>query len=360
MKTNLIPSGIGHFNTNLPNHNQPNADHSEIINRPLTVSVIICAYTEERWDDLLAAVASVEEQTQPAQEIVVVIDHNPTLFARAQAQLTNVMVIENTQPQGLSGARNSGIAAAQSEIIAFLDDDATAAPNWLAWLCHWLRDPKVMGAGGVVEPIWEGGQPAWFPVEFNWVIGCSYRGLPRHPQTIRNLFGGCMCIRREVFEAVGGFRIGIGRSDSRPLGCEETELCIRANQQWPDHQFLYEPRAWAYHRVPAKRSKWRYFRERCYAEGLSKALVSQTVGAKDGLAAERTYTMITLPLGVFRNLGDLILHSDVDGMARAGAIIGGLAFTVAGYLFGRITQRPIQPQILPSSMTILKQEKRVA
>ena len=40
------------------------------------ISVVICAYTEDRWDDLVAAVASVQGQSESPREIVVVVDHN--------------------------------------------------------------------------------------------------------------------------------------------------------------------------------------------------------------------------------------------------------------------------------------------
>src|SRR3954465_12365327 len=92
------------------------------------ISVIICAYTEERWNDLVAAVESVVVQTLPAKKIIIVVDHNPGLFKRVQEQLTGTIVVENTEACGLRGARNSGIAVAQEQIIAFLDDDAVATP----------------------------------------------------------------------------------------------------------------------------------------------------------------------------------------------------------------------------------------
>ena len=44
--------------------------------------VVICAYTFDRWDDTLAAVASVRSQTTQPDQIVVVVDHNPPLYAR--------------------------------------------------------------------------------------------------------------------------------------------------------------------------------------------------------------------------------------------------------------------------------------
>ena len=104
-------------------------------------SVVICAYTEQRWDDLLAAVDSVCQQTIPPQEIIVVIDHNPALLQHAQDALShikNIIVIENQEKHGLSGARNCGIKQARSPFIAFLDDDAVAAP-----VIHYVMRPQL-------------------------------------------------------------------------------------------------------------------------------------------------------------------------------------------------------------------------
>ncbi len=300
-------------------------------------SVIICAYTEDRWDDLIASVESVKLQTLPPREIIVVIDHNPGLLKRVQEQVPGVVVVENTQAHGLSGARNSGIAVAQSRIVAFLDDDAMAIPGWLMSLSEAFTDPQVLGTGGPVTPLWLEREPAWFPEEFYWVVGCTYRGMPNTLQTIRNPIGANMSFKREVFEVVGGFRHEIGRVGIRPLGCEETELCIRARQEWPERSFLYQPQASIFHRVPGNRTSWRYFCSRCYSEGISKAFVSQYVGAKDGLASERIYTFRTLPQGVLHGVIDALFHRDLSGFVRAGAILSGLAVTAVGYLAGGIS-----------------------
>ncbi len=304
------------------------------------VSVVICAYTEERWDDLVEAVDSVQRQSIPPQEIVIVIDHNLHLLERVRAQIPGVIVVENTEPQGLSGARNSGIAATRGAVIAFLDDDAVATPDWLEQLSAGYEDAQVLGVGGAVEPLWLNRRPGWFPEEFNWVIGCSYRGMPGTTMPIRNPLGCNMSFRREVFDAIGGFRIGIGRVGTRPVGCEETEFCIRVGQRWPQGILLYEPQAKVYHRVLTSRARWSYFLSRCYAEGLSKALVVHSVGAEDGLASERRHTFRILPRGVIRGLADTFLRGDLMGLARAGAIVIGLAFTTVGYLMGTISAWP--------------------
>jgi len=301
------------------------------------ISVVICAYTEKRWDDILLAIDSVRRQTKAAEEIILVIDHNPLLLERSRQAHLDVKVVENAGARGLSGARNTGVSLAKGQVIAFLDDDAEAAPDWLQQLVFWYGRDEVVGVGGVVEPKWEGTRPAWFPNEFYWVVGCSYRGLPEASGPVRNLFGGCMCIRRQAFDLVGGFQSEIGRSEGRPMGCEETEFCIRVHQHRPDWKFMYEPRAWAFHRVSADRARWAYFRSRCYAEGLSKAQVVQLVGAGDGLSSERSYTTRALPLGVLRGVVDVVWRGDPAGLLRAGAIVAGLGFTSLGFAVGLVT-----------------------
>jgi cellulose synthase/poly-beta-1,6-N-acetylglucosamine synthase-like glycosyltransferase len=248
-----------------------------------------------------------------------------------------VLVIENHEAQGLSGARNSGIAVAQGDLIAFMDEDASADPTWLESLYGAYDDPSVMGVGGMISPLWLVGQPSWFPDEFNWVVGCTYRGVSDYPAQVRNLIGCNMSLRRDIFLSIGPFRSEIGRIGALPYGCEETELCIRANQRFPDRKFIYLPYARVTHRVPAQRGQFQYFRARCYAEGLSKALVTRLVGGSDGLSSERTYTFQTLPAGIVRGIWDAIRHHDLSGLGRAGAIIAGLAFTTLGYLAGKIS-----------------------
>lgn len=303
-----------------------------------SVSVVVCAYTEERWDDLLRCVAALRAQTAPPDEIVVVIDHNERLYTRALEALTGVHVIENSDARGLSGARNSGILQTSGEAIAFIDEDAVANVDWLECLRDGYQNPSVVGVGGAITPAWETGRPRWFPEEFDWVVGCTYRGMPTVAVPVRNLIGCNMSFRRTVFTEIGGFRNGIGRIGVLPVGCEETELCIRVRQAWPQSILLYEPRAGVRHRVPQQRGAWRYFRARCYAEGLSKALVAQLVGTADGLASERTYTLRTLPQGVVHSLTSFWRRADMAGPARAAAIVAGLAITTAGYARGRATQ----------------------
>ncbi len=303
------------------------------------ISVVICAYTEARWEALVEAVQSVQRQRLLAQEIIVVIDHNPVLLGRAEQQIKGVKVVPNQQARGLSGARNSGIAEAQGDIIAFMDEDALADENWLQELSQGFQDPQIQGVGGAILPMWHDGRPGWFPAEFDWVVGCTYRGMPEEAKPVRNLIGCNMAFRRDVFSQVGDFRHGIGRIGTLPVGCEETELCIRLRQHNPNSILLYQPAAKVQHRVSPNRATWKYFHSRCYAEGLSKALVARLVGAGDGLASERSYTLRTLPLGVLNGLTGTLTRRNPAGLSSAAAISSGLVVTTFGYLKGTLLSR---------------------
>jgi hypothetical protein len=159
--------------------------------------------------------------------------------------------------------------------------------------------------------------------------------MPTAPTPVRNLIGANMSFRRDALDRVGGFTDGLGRVGTRPLGCEETELGIRLRQWRTDVQLLYEPAAVVHHRVTEERAVWRYFCARCYAEGLSKAMVSRLVGARDALETERRYVRSVLPRGIARGL-DPRRRRRSAGITSAAAILVGLVVTGAGYARGRL------------------------
>jgi len=299
-----------------------------------SVAVVICAYTMDRLADIERAVESVREQRHAADELILVIDHNDELAALARERFHDARVVVNAEARGLSGGRNTGIANAASDVVAFLDDDAQAGTDWLEAMLAWYDDPTIIAVGGTSEPVWRNGRPGWFPDEFDWVVGCTYRGLPTAAADVRNLIGSNMSFRREVFARVGGFDHAIGRVGTRPVGCEETELCIRAVRLMPGSRIVFDPALRVSHYLPDGRAKWSYFRARCYAEGLSKAIVAELVGADRGLASERSYATRTLPAGVVMGIGDAIRQRRLAPLGRAGAIVAGLGLTGAGFAVG--------------------------
>ena len=306
----------------------------------MDVSVVICACADERFGDLVGAVESVAAQSVPALETIVVVDHNPGLAAKVRARCGGVVVADNLETRGVSATRNVGLATARGDVIAFLDDDAVAAGDWIErMLAVYAADGAVMAVGGEIEPLWQAPPPAWFPAEFGWVVGCGYTGLPTRATAVRNVIGTNMSFRREVFDAVGGFDSAIGRVGRVPVGCDETELCVRARQHWPSRRIVFDPQVKVSHRVPVRRARLRYFLLRCYGEGRSKALISERVGQRDALSTELRYVTHVLPAGVLKGIRDA-LFGDGAGLGRAAAILAGLTATSLGFLRVRVGGAP--------------------
>ena len=108
----------------------------------MRISVVICAHTPERWDALEAGVGSVLDQTHPPHEVIVVVDQDRALLSRARAAFRDLRVVPNEGEPGLSGARNTGVRAATGDVVAFLDDDASADRDWLEVIA--LTSPPIV------------------------------------------------------------------------------------------------------------------------------------------------------------------------------------------------------------------------
>lgn len=300
-----------------------------------SISVVICSYSEERWDLLIGAIDSLRTQTHSAQQTIVVVDYNVELYKRLIFSVPDAVIVENTGPKGLSGARNTGTGVANAEIVAFLDDDAEAAPDWLERLAAMYDDPDVLAVGGSVHPVWDAGRPSYFAHELDWIVGCTYRGMPKVAAEVRNVIGANMSFRADVLNRAGGFNPDLGRQDTTPLGCEETELCIRAVIGAPGSRVVYEPAAVVRHHVSRERGAFKYMLSRSWSEGLSKARVSKLVGHKRALGPERRYVRQVLPRAVVAGIRDAVRGPDITGLGRSAAVLAVLFATALGYVRGR-------------------------
>ncbi len=303
------------------------------------VSVVVCAFTEARWVELSAALASLARQSLVPEDVVLVIDHNESLYERAVAAFTGVTVVRNAEQQGLSGARNTGVRAARGGVVLFLDDDATADHRWVENMVAPLEDPDVVGVGGFVLPAWAGGDaPAWFPEEFNWVVGCSYRGLPPHRAPIRNPIGAAMAFRADSLRASGGFSSELGRVGDKPVGCEETDLALRIAAAQPHSRVVLARDAVVHHSVPRQRQTADYFFRRCYWEGVSKAVLARRLetGPSTGLSDERNHALRTLPRGMALAVTEAWTRRSPSHVLRAANIALGLVVTASGYAMGTL------------------------
>ncbi|HEY1488025.1 MAG TPA: glycosyltransferase [Micromonosporaceae bacterium] len=294
------------------------------------ISVVIPCHTMRDWRDLVRAVDSVFTQSMTPVEVVVAVDHNPDLFARAARAFPDAIVVSNAYARGASGNRNTGVEATSSPVVAMLDGDALARPAWLASLTEPLQDRSVVGTGGAIIPVWRGPRPAWFPDEFLWTVGGSFPTGSAHPTPARNVWSASMAVRRDVFDDVGGFRIGFGKTGKRARP-EDTELCLRLAAA-SGGRWMYVPAAEVEHPVPRERTRFRAFISRCYAEGRGKVEMARLLAgsAAPALESERTYLRRTLPHAVGRGLAAAAHGEGVRHLAVAGATLFGVAAAGVG------------------------------
>ena len=316
------------------------------VNAPtLTADVVICAYTEQRWEMLCRAVSSVQHQTVVPQQILLCIDHNDELYARClqrwpldSQEVTAVRVFRNRYPGRLGSARNTAVEQVTSEIIAFLDDDAEADVTWLETLLRVYAETDAVAVGGAPLPSFQTSRPGWFPAEFDWIFGCHYLGLPEQRQPVQHLIGASMSVRADALRLVGGFH-----SDHH----DDMDLSHRIAGSYGAASVVYEPKAVISHFVPAERLTWTYFWRRCYSINRGKVRAFADMGEAGNISAELAFAR-RMANTVGRNL-TRGLRGDRDSLAQAGAIVAGLGVAGVGHLQGKVELRTGK---LPTSLTV--------
>ncbi len=259
------------------------------------ISAIICTHNRDRY--LGAAIDSLLEQNFPGSFEVIVIDNASDDNTRQVVEVREndprlKYIYESTL--GLSVARNRGAKEANSEIFAYLDDDAVASPQWLGVLYEaYQNHEKLAIAGGKVYLIWQEGinPPSWLSPGLAGNLG--YYDLGESPLNIDTPGltprGLNYSIRRSFLEQIGGFDTNLGRVGKKLLSNEElhtTELALK--QGW---LVTYLPEALVGHNVAPERVKPSWFIERGWWQGISECYREQLAGeagvAQLGRGSER-------------------------------------------------------------------------
>jgi glycosyltransferase involved in cell wall biosynthesis len=196
--------------------------------------------TWNRVELVRQAIASVLRQTWADFELVVVDDGSTDGTAAALADITDRRVrLLVRRHEGVAAARNAGAAAGRGALLAFLDSDDEALPSWLEGFATVLR----AGANDVVicgATVLGGDGSSWsLPAPMGRLV--PDRVAPR-------FLAGCYSLRRELFEAVGGF------DASLEVG-ENTELALRLFTRRPQPRFAAIRSPLVYLRAPATRSQ---------------------------------------------------------------------------------------------------------
>ena len=306
--------------------------------RVASIGVLVCTHAPERLDQVTRAVHSLDTQTRVPDEVHVLVDGTEELASLVRATVPEVLpqtglpvrVSALGRNRGVSVARTVGAERMGTDVVAFLDDDAEAEPGWLAALAVPLADPRVIASSGRSEAAWIGQRPAWLPDEFLWTVGCSYAGMPTEPTRVRNVYGGCAAVRRQLFLDLGGYDPDLGHGAGRSGGGEEAEFGLRAAAA-TGGEFAFEPSAVIRHRVPADRLTWRYYLERCRSEGELKA----------HMAARAAPGSLGPEVGFARALPGAVVRALLRRGRRAealGLVVGAVA-VVAGLVTGTVRAR---------------------
>jgi glycosyltransferase involved in cell wall biosynthesis len=110
------------------------------------VSVVVASYNGAAT--LTACLQSLEQLNYPDYEVILVDDGSTDHTTRIAAQFPRIRTLRHERNRGLSAARNTGIYAAQGDIIAFTDSDCRADVDWLHYLVGDLLNSRCAGIGG--------------------------------------------------------------------------------------------------------------------------------------------------------------------------------------------------------------------
>jgi glucosyl-dolichyl phosphate glucuronosyltransferase len=205
-------------------------------------------------------------------------DNTAEVVREYQSQQTSIPIvyIKETR-QGLSNARNGGIAGTTSEIVAFIDDDEEIDKHWLEVIVREFADPETHFIGGPYLPNWQAPRPSWLPPGYHSAIGV----VDPKPRTVfspefgANLMGGNAVIRRSVFDRIGTYSPKLGRSGKGLLSDEDSEFYRRLMRA--GIRGLHVPDLIIYHHIPAERLTRKYHRSWCYWRGVSQGLADRDV-----------------------------------------------------------------------------------
>lgn len=233
------------------------------------ISVVVCTHNNS---DLLAkALASLSRQRLDKRLYeVIVVDNNSNDQTRQIVESYPEFRYVFEDKLGLSHARNTGIDKARGDIVAFIDDDAEAEPDWVAALLRvYDTVPDAWAAGGRVLPIWDGQRPEWLSDEFVPALSIRDYGVDTRPLDWPNegMIGTNCSFRREVFSTFGNFDIKLGRVGPILFSFEEADLQRRLTEA--GHQ-IYHTNAVVFHHVPPSRMNRKYFSKRALGNTVSK------------------------------------------------------------------------------------------
>ncbi len=241
----------------------------------MKASVVVCTYSMDRYEVFYRCVESVLSQRYEPLEVVLIVDGNDAVFERVQADFGDddrTILHNNARNRGISYSRTKGAELASGDVVVFIDDDATAAPDWVAEHVAVYEQTDAIAAAGPVEPDWVGDKPTFFPPEFYWLVGCTERGFADDGDEIRNGYGSNVSYRQEAFLAVGGYDPNTGRKGEAHIQAHEPPVGVRLQNTFGQGVY-YTDSAVVYHTLFRYRGDFQWLIGRSFWQGYSKRIM---------------------------------------------------------------------------------------
>lgn len=220
------------------------------------VSVVVASYNGERT--LETCLTSLEALNYPDYEVILVDDGSNDRTQQICGRFQKIHYIRHEKNLGLSAARNSGIAAAGGDVVAFTDSDCRADEDWLYYLITDLLNSEFAGIGG----------HNLLPREDSWVAAAVMvsPGGPAHVMLTDRLaehIPGCnMAFYKWALEEIGGFD-----PIFRKAG-DDVDVCWRLQQN--GYRLGFSPAGFVWH---YRRATGRDYLKQQYGYGEAEALL---------------------------------------------------------------------------------------
>jgi glycosyltransferase involved in cell wall biosynthesis len=245
----------------------------------MQLTVCICTHNRPRY--VRDCLEGLQSQTVARDRFTVqIVDSGSSAAAAAEladlASRHEARLIRLDQP-GVSLARNAGVWAARTPFIAYIDDDAIPAPNWVETILAAISQPGRPPAliGGRILPKWEAPLPAWWPASLRGVLSIiehEGRGEYRTSSVPKGLepYAANMVVHVLSLLAAGGFGGAVGRYGNSLLSDEEVQLAWML--QDAGYSVRYDSRITVHHQIQALRLKPEWLLMRLYWQGASTVL----------------------------------------------------------------------------------------
>ncbi len=236
-------------------------------------SVIVSAYSLERFHDLTDVIDGICNQTYSPIEAIIIIDKDKNLFDKVNEykkikHFGNIHTIFNSENRGLSYSRNIGIKNSHGSIIAFIDDDAVPSKDWAKNIIKTFDEDSLIGAvTGDVIPQWECNEMSWFPRELYWMLSCSYVMTPTEKKEFERGFGTNMAFKRDIFDRIGMFDTNLGINGKRWVGGEDSDMFMKVKKL--RMKIIFNPEIRVQHKIYGYRIKTNSLAKRAFSGGYS-------------------------------------------------------------------------------------------